>query len=500
MSGVQTTFALALRPLLKSLRAQNASPFLVAILLGSLFLASCSGPEPRDASRQPGPDVGLQDDLDRQKSSTGRRMRGEDEPPPSSPAQESGQESGEAPETRELTPPDESEPPPSASGNVSPPEVIEASPPEAPGPPPSWCETRRHPGYPESEYLLGVGTAHVEIGPDKSQEVAADEAYREAWAAAVTDILSQFETRISSEVTTFIQQSLQITNKDEQTRLLHAGSSRTRATVEGRLKGIRPAERYFNPETGSACVLVVIKRLDYARQVSEELEALTDKAKKAVEEAERLKEEGNPYKAYQVYGEAEALVVACRDLKARIVMAAPNYKLQATLAPPKLGDIYAARKRLASDVHFLLVLRHDAFGRSTLPTSLEESLMAQLKNFGFNVRLATGKLALKSAGELVSDLSLVREAIGKDDRRTLLLACKFTSEGRKIEGDLLSVRTEGWARLLDVVEEELLLTVTTPTGRKNKPAVGLEEQRSELLKKASTAAAANLAEQVYKQF
>jgi hypothetical protein len=466
--------------------AQRALALLAALVVCQL---SCSSPHTAGGAAGPGAGQAerpgaLVEDLDRQKEETRARLEGRapatGSPAPSAPA-------GAADSKPAVQPP--APPQPRAASAAAP----SAAPAALPSGPPRWYTQRGHPDYPDSAYLLGVGSAELPGKP-------AGEALQQAQAAAVADILAQFKSRVRLEVTNFIQQSLQVRGDKEEARLFQSGAIAVSSSVEGTLRGVSVADRYHDPERGFACVLAVLERKAYARQLAEELAAIEERVRGRLDEGRRREEEGDFFRAYRRHREAEDLLVAGADLKARMRYADPSQPLPESAAATP-AEVHAARRRLASRVEVHLAVRHQAFGKPLPAAAVEERLVSRLQASGFRVKPPPAGLVNLPAEALASDFAGARKALGAGGGHALLLILSLTSEGRDVEGELLAVRTEGWARLIDAAAEEILVSAATEAGARRPAAiVGLPTKGDESARRSAIEAAESLAERVLLHF
>ena len=141
---------------------------------------------------------------------------------------------------------------------------------------PKWVRDGRYSGYPSQQYITGLG-----YSPPELPEV---DALDSAKSNAFTEISTQIETRIESEFTS-IQRS--VFHNDEVNETADFKSVAKQWTKEA-FGGIEVVARYYDTETGTACIFAAMDRVKFGRRQIQEARNAHTGAKghlKAFEEA-----------------------------------------------------------------------------------------------------------------------------------------------------------------------------------------------------------------------
>ncbi len=125
---------------------------------------------------------------------------------------------------------------------------------------PEWVKTGKVRGYLPDFYLMGMG-----YSPPEMPEA---DAYDQARLSAFTDISTQIETFVSNEFTSIQRSVFHNEDVDELVDL----KSVSRQVSKEVLSGVEVVRRYYDPQTGTACVFAALQRESFGRRLVKQAE------------------------------------------------------------------------------------------------------------------------------------------------------------------------------------------------------------------------------------
>jgi hypothetical protein len=165
---------------------------------------------------------------------------------------------------------------------------------------PAWYTTHAHRDYQPAQYILGVGTADGANAIEKAKK------------NAQVEIVSQIRVQVKGEMKN-ISESFQI-NKNES--IASDFSSTSRSIVNEEIAGISIVETYVDPSTQTAYALAALDRGQYARTLSDEMNAAWDQSLGLKTSADEYLKRGKLSDALQTCSEARSLLAAALPKKA----------------------------------------------------------------------------------------------------------------------------------------------------------------------------------------
>jgi len=335
-------------------------------------------------------------------------------------------------------------------------------------------------------YLIGVGTA---------TNRTRDAADRQARDRAIADISGQLETHIRSTVTTYVDENIKMEGGKTSSEMLSDVSSSVEAVTSASLTAIRPVAQYYDEKAQFGAALVAIKRTDFARQAADELSELDGKITSLMTEASQLTDAGKQFQSLRRYAVVEQLLVKRAAVAAQSSFVMPAQRLAE--APTELSDVYAVRRKAASQVQLVLMCKHDAFGKPGATAPIEQLVVPEFADLGVVVKPARAIDNKLTDDDWDNVDALIAAFSGLEGQPLLMMFDVTTTSSPAGHADMIGVRSRGTARLFGVKSGELLMTVSySPDADGDSPAIGKPERRDVLVHQALAQLAAQLSARV----
>jgi hypothetical protein len=165
---------------------------------------------------------------------------------------------------------------------------------------PAWYATHTHNAYQPEQYILGVGTADGANAIEKAKK------------NAQIEIVSQIRVQVKGEMKN-VSESYQI---DRNESIASDFSSTSRSIVNEEIAGISIVETFVDPSTQTAYALAALDRTQYARTLSDEMNAAWDQSFGLRTSADDYLRRGKLSDALQNCSEARSLIAAALPKKA----------------------------------------------------------------------------------------------------------------------------------------------------------------------------------------
>jgi predicted small lipoprotein YifL len=355
----------------------------------------------------------------------------------------------------------------------------------APVPEPDWVTSRTLAEYPASRYLVGVGLSNT---PQKAA------ALREAADRAAADIAAQIEVQVRSEITTLVNETLEITGTQRRGRSLTQLSENLQLSAEADFVGLRQVAQHHDPAGGPTAVMVVVDRRDQARRLLQQVGQLDTRIRQWSESAARQSAAGRAFQASTLLRRVQAALLERVALASRANWILPGSVPAA--AKPTLAEALQREAAAAERVLVWIACRHQAGGQEQDAGSLEQYCLSTLRDRGFRAQPVTQA----RAGIFKSwrDPEALRALRSSGEAQSLLLLLDAESSRHDVgEAELIRVVSKGSARLVDVASGELLVSVSSDAGpQRRSPQIGMVRHFGRLLRDSMDELAKMLLERV----